>query len=94
MWKSLCTSEPQGEFRHDKGLCFSPGPAASAGILRRSDLPPLMPISHDGSRVLGAPIGSDDFERKFSEDCVAEIIIDLEVLRFIPGSPDAEWAGQ
>ena len=43
-----------------------------------------MPVSHDGSRVLGAPIGSDDFKRKFAEDRVAEIISDLEVLRFMP----------
>ena len=43
-----------------------------------------MPVSHEGSRVLGAPIGSGDFKRKFAEDRVAEIISDLEVLRFMP----------
>ena len=84
MWESLCTSELQGEFRHDKGLCFSPDPSVSADVLSRFGLPPLMPVSHEGSRVLGAPIGSDDFKRKFAEDRVAEIISDLEVLRFMP----------
>ena len=56
----------------------------SASVLRRFGLPPLMPVSHDGSRVLGAPIGSDDFKRTFAEDRVAEIISDLEVLHFMP----------
>ena len=93
MWEGLCTTELQGEFRHDKGPCFSPDPAVSADVLRRFGLPPLMPVSHDGSRVLGAPIGPGEFKRKFSEDRVAEITSDLEVLRFFRGPTHTQSVG-
>jgi hypothetical protein len=53
MWGSLCTSELQGEFRHDRELCLLfPDPAVSADVLCRFGLPPIMPVSHDWVRRL------------------------------------------
>ena len=66
---------------HNKGPCFLPDLGVSADVLRCFDLPQLMPVFHDGPRVLGASIVPGDFKGGFAASREAGIISDLEFLR-------------
>jgi hypothetical protein len=46
--------------------------------------PPDMKFVHDGTRVLGAPIGTDSFKAKFASETVDSIIDDLNALALMP----------
>ena len=69
-WKALLplmlllyNSELQGELRNDKGKVFSPSVAPSA--LYDLGLPRDMPVVNDGTRILGVPVGSKEFQKSF-----------------------------
>ena len=62
-WASLYNSELQGELRNDKGRVFSPN--VSHATLLSVGLPPDMEVVSDGTRILGVPVGSVDFQKKF-----------------------------
>ena len=62
-WASLYNSDLQGELRNDKGKVFSPSVAPSA--LYDAGLPCDMPVVNDGTRILGVPVGSKEFQRSF-----------------------------
>ena len=61
-WVELYESELQGNLRPDKSVCFAPSvpleEVAAAGLPVKSlECPSGMPVVHDGTRVLRAPVG-------------------------------------
>lgn len=68
----------QGSLRDDKGKVYSP--SISAEELGELGLPLGMPVSSEGTRVLGAPIGSLAFCQQFTQDRINEVKRDTEIL--------------
>ena len=88
-WVELYESELQGNLRPDKSVCFAPSvpleEVAAAGLPVKSlECPSGMPVVHDGTRVLGAPVGSLPFQAQFASERVAEICADLETICLMP----------
>ena len=70
-------------------MCFAPGVplevVAATGLLVKSlECPSGMPVAHDGTRVLGAPVGFLPFQAQFASEMVAEICADLEAICLMP----------
>ena len=88
-WVELYESELQGNLRPDKSVCFAPSvpleEVAAAGLPVKSlECPSGMPVVHDGTRVLGAPVGSLPFQAQFASERVAEICADIETICLMP----------
>lgn len=81
-YKFLYSELLQGELRDDKGCAYSP--SLSAPELKAALLPPEMPVTNDGVRILGAPVGSPSFQNSFSHLIVDEITRDVDVLGRVP----------
>ena len=81
-WAYLYGAVLQGEMRHDKGLTYSPTVPISA--LQKLGLPKDMKVSADGTRILGAPVGSDSFKVTFASKVVTSILDDLDALAYMP----------
>ena len=78
-WAYLYSCVVQGELRNDKGIVYSPAMDIDARYLIERGLPSDMPVTHDGVRILGAPIGTADFCRDFARDVVAKVVRDLGI---------------
>jgi hypothetical protein len=76
-YKFLYSSVLQGELRDDKGNIYSPNPIED--VTKLASLPEGMPMTNDGVRILGAPVGSPAFCESFSHDIVASIMKDVEI---------------
>ena len=88
-WRQLYEQELQGNLRPDKSVCFAPDvdvqSLTEAGLDIQSPLCPLgMPVVQDGTRILGAPIGSVQFQADFARCRVAEICSDLNTINLMP----------
>jgi hypothetical protein len=81
-WAHLYSRILQGELRDDKGVVFSPNIPEEK--LRVLDFPANMPISREGIRILGAPVGFTDFCCAFAEDIVDEISKDFATIGRMP----------
>jgi hypothetical protein len=78
-WAYLYSCALQGELRNDKGIVYAPGTRATRADLVALGLPSDMPVTHDGVRILGAPVGTDDFCRGFAKDVIAKVVRDLGI---------------
>ena len=81
-WAYLYGAELQGEMRHDKGLAFSP--TVPISTLQKFGLPYDMKVSTEGTRILGAPVGSVSFKVAFASKVVSSILDDLDALAYMP----------
>ena len=78
-WAYLYSCAIQGELRNDKGIVYSPDRTVNGPSLLDLGLPLDMPVTHDGVRILGAPVGTDAFCREFAREIIAKVSRDLDI---------------
>jgi hypothetical protein len=91
-WAGLYNSVLQGELRDDKGCVYSPTVnretlhdlGLPTSVPPEPATPNKMPFTSEGLRVLGAPVGSQNFYESFSSDTTNTIIADFEILARMP----------
>jgi hypothetical protein len=91
-WAQLYSEALQGELRDEKGKVYAPNVPESAlnnfGLPTcapgAAALPGEMPYTQEGLRILGAPVGNQAFCLRFSEEIVATVVSELEVLSRMP----------
>ena len=83
-WAHLYGKNLQGELRSDKSHIFAPSLTLPQPEFAKMGFPSDMAFSHDGTRVLGAPIGTDSFKAKFASSTVDSILDDLRALALMP----------
>jgi hypothetical protein len=85
-WAYLYGKDLQGELRSDKSKVFAPSQLVTKASLVELGFPSDIMFSQDGTRVLGAPIGSDSFKASFASTTVDAILDDLNALALMPSS--------
>ena len=92
-WKQLYLDELQGTLRDDKGKIFAPPSSgvAEANIValglpcgRQPDGSDGVTVVHGGCRVLGAPVGTDDFKVAFAHARVGDVLEAMDTASFMP----------
>lgn len=77
-WAFLYGDDLQGELRDEKGLVYSP--SVPEVPLRTLGLPASMPVVRDGLRILGVPVGGEEFCEAFAESRLDELEDAFETL--------------